>query len=142
MVMGVFDSRSGIPVATPGIHGGLVDREAIANRAPRYAFTMRVRFRSPDGLMLGETVDMSASGMLVRFDHPVEVWLAGELSTFVLANLTVRVKVMRSDDRVAGLAFLIRSDADRAAVKELMAVAMAQGEMVAPMPCGCNECLV
>ena len=134
MAVAVFDSASGVPIANPGIHGGLEDREAIANRAARYALKVPVRFRSADGLVLGETVDMSASGMLVRFDREMDVWLSGEMSTFVHAHpLTLRVRVIRADDRMAGVAFLIRSDADREAVKELMVVAREQGEYVAPV---------
>ena len=135
MGISVFDSESGVPIANPGIHGGLEDREAIANRAPRYALKVPVRFRSMDGLVLGETVDIRASGMLVRFDREVDVWLAGELSTSVHAHpLNLRVRAIRSDGKMTGVAFQIRTDADREALKELMAVAVEQGEFVAPTP--------
>ena len=37
-------------------------------------------FKTSDGMITGQTIDVSESGILVRLDSPVELWLVGELS--------------------------------------------------------------
>ena len=119
--------------APSGVRGRLADRDVIANRAPRYALKVPVRFSSADGLALGETVDISASGMLVVFERPVDVWLVGELHTYVHAHpLTLHVRVIRTDDRRTAVTFRLRTEADLQAVSELMVVATEQGQFVEP----------
>ena len=124
-------AESGAP---SGVRGRLADRDVIANRAPRYALKVPVRFSSADGLAIGETVDISASGMLVMFERPVDVWLVGELHTYVHAHpLMLIVRVIRTDGRRTAVTFRVRTDADLQAVSELMTVAVEQGQFVAPI---------
>ena len=110
------------------------DDSEVVNRAPRYALRLAVWYSSADGLALGETVDISASGMLVDFEHFLDVWLTGELTTQVHGHtLNLIARVVRLEGHRAALTFRIRGDEDRAAIAELMVAATEQGQIVPPV---------
>lgn len=96
---------------------------------------LQVWFASPDGLAMGYTVDISASGMLVDFEHPLDVWLVGELTMYAHSHpVKLMARVIRTEGRRTALTFRIRGDHDREAIEELMVVAEEQGQFVAPTP--------
>ena len=98
------------------------------DRAARYPVAVPVRFHSSDGLAAGQSVDVSASGMLVTFDRSAEVWLTGDLAIELPADtLHIPARVARVSGREAGLSFRPTDEAGRATVDKLLAFAEAQG---------------
>jgi hypothetical protein len=96
-------------------------------RAPRFDLNMPVRFFSTDGLATGHCVNVSATGMLVAFDGPVDFWLEGELDFFIEdRHFSIKARVVRTDIRDAGLLLHIDSDADKLTIDKLLKFAGCQ----------------
>lgn len=93
----------------------------IQNRPLRSELDLPVRFFSPDGLVTGHSLNVSASGMLVLFDKPVAIWMVGEL-TIRLEELSINigVRVARVQGREAGLSFYIDCENDRLSIGRLI----------------------
>jgi hypothetical protein len=86
------------------------------DRLPRFALNVPVTFRTEAGSMVGYCINVSASGMLVAFAEPAELFTVGEVS--LLAGeyyVSMQARVARTDGKDAGLAFLISTENDRAA---------------------------
>jgi hypothetical protein len=80
-----------------------------------------IRFFSTDGLASGHCLNISASGMLAKFDKPVAIWLAGELTILLEEqSINIGVRVARVNGRKAGLSFQIEDDKDRLTIDRLM----------------------
>ena len=96
-------------------------------RSPRFDLELPVRFFSPEGLFVGRSVNVSESGASVRFEKSIDVWIVGDLS-FLMEDHhpSIHARVARVEGREAGLSFKITSDLDRAAIRDVLAVAQAQ----------------
>ena len=99
-------------------------------RARRLDLSFPLRFEGDCADASGHCMNVSESGLLARFDRPMEVWDVGELSLhFGEKVLLVRAKVARVNENEAGLAFLLRGEADRLAVEEMVAFATAKTQL-------------
>jgi PilZ domain len=91
------------------------------SRSFRSDLGLPVRFFSAEGLITGHSVNISASGMLARFDKPVAIWMVGELNIHLDEGyINLRARVARIAGREAGLAFYIDDDDDRLAIGRLL----------------------
>ncbi len=100
-------------------------------RSIRLDLDLPVRFFSADGLAIGRCLNVSATGMLAKFEKPVAVWMTGELSILLEDGyINIGVRVARVLDREAGLAFYVEDDNDRFAIDRLMEFASRHGRPV------------
>jgi hypothetical protein len=110
-----------------GLSPGLRAMQNHQPRAPRFDLNLPVRFFSTDGLATGHCVNVSATGMLVAFDRPVDFWLEGELDFFIEdRHFSIKARVVRTDIRDAGLLFHVDSDADKLTNEQLLKFAGCQ----------------
>jgi hypothetical protein len=76
-------------------------------RLCRYEVNLPIRFFSSDGLATGQILNVSDSGVLVRFDTPVAIWTIGELTARIGdRNLHIKARTARVEGRNIGLNFL------------------------------------
>ena len=72
----------------------------------------------------GHCLNISASGLMANLDTPLELWTRGGLTLDAgIRLLSIQVRVARVQGREAGLAFSFHTDAERAAVDEIVAYA-------------------
>jgi hypothetical protein len=84
--------------------------------------------------MGGYCLDISASGMLAKFDKPVAIWLVGEITVLLEeGHVHIGVRVARVNGREAGLAFHIEDNNDRSAVGRLMNFALQHSQPGQPV---------
>jgi hypothetical protein len=81
-------------------------------RPERSDLRVPLTFKVNDVRVSGHSVNVSSSGILVRLDEPVELWIGGENS--------LEVGEWRMQGRDVGLAFVIRNDHDRLAVQLIL----------------------
>ncbi len=90
---------------------------APTNRSTRCSLEVPLSFKTSDGMITGQTIDVSESGILVRLDSPVELWLVGELSlTAGEYYIQIEARVARTFGDGCGLSFLIENDMDRLSI--------------------------
>jgi hypothetical protein len=97
------------------------DTKGPTPRAPRLSLSVPVVLQSSEGRVKGHSIDVSESGILVRFEQPVDYWMEGRLmAMFGESYVIINVRAMRIEGRQTGLAFLIANDDDRASVTKLL----------------------
>src|ERR1700678_1499816 len=91
-------------------------------RSLRTDLNLPIRFFSEEGLITGQCLNVSESGLFAQFDRRVTVWMSGELTTSIgERHLNIKVRVARvMNGREAGLSFLIEGEDDRSTVRHLM----------------------
>lgn len=91
-------------------------------RSLRTDLNLPIRFFSEDGLITGQCLNVSESGLFAQFDRRVTVWMSGELTTSIgERHLNIKVRVARvMNGREAGLTFLIDGEDDRLTVRSLL----------------------
>lgn len=83
----------------------------------RFKLVVSLSFKTPDGTIAGHTIDVSQSGLLAKFNEPVELWVVGEISLTVGEYyLEIKARVARTLEDGCGLSFLIEDHNDRQAV--------------------------
>jgi hypothetical protein len=98
------------------------------DRAQRVAARFLVQLDIVGESVQGECINISESGMLVRFTQILELWTVGEASLhFAGGVVALKVRVARVLDFEAGLSFLFSNEDQRATVA--VAVASAWTEM-------------
>ncbi len=72
---------------------------------------------------------------MARFRQPLDLWTSGELwCNTGTVMLEIKVRVARVNDGEAGLAFQFRSDAEREAVRAVVAFAASRTGVVGNRP--------
>ncbi len=105
------------------------------DRAARLDLSFPLRFSSEDGTVAGHCLNLSESGLLANFDHPLELWTRGELLLHFATNqCQVDARVARVNEREAGLSFLYKSDGERHAIHTLLAFAERQSQLTGRPP--------
>jgi hypothetical protein len=90
-------------------------------RPERSDLRVPLTFKVNDVRVSGHSVNVSSSGILVRLDEPVELWIGGENSLEVGEwMIEIQARVARMQGRDVGLAFVIRNDHDRLAVQLIL----------------------
>lgn len=105
-------------------------------RAPRYDLSFPLQLTTDeDGELVGHCLNLSQSGLLANFDQSPELWSQGDLVLHFGEDLChVQARVARVNGREAGLAFLFRSEADREAIRIMLAFAAVQTQLVGKVP--------
>ena len=99
-------------------------------RAERLNLSFPVTFFSDEGTLPGSCLNISLSGLSARFTRPPELWVTGRVTLQTgRSTLTLHARIARVLDREAGLAFLFKSDAEREAVREVVAFAAASTQL-------------
>ena len=95
-------------------------------RPERFDLHLPLTFLIDGSELPGHCVNVSATGMLATFAHPLEVWTNGTLS-FLAGDfyLTLPARVARTQDLDAGLHFLLKTPNDHQALSILLEVALA-----------------
>jgi hypothetical protein len=97
------------------------DAKVLAPRAPRFDFRTPVVLFLPQGIMKGYSVNVSESGMLAKFDRPVDIWAEGRLSADVGEwNLSINIRVARIEGRETGLSYHIANEGDHKTIQKLI----------------------
>jgi PilZ domain-containing protein len=97
------------------------DEKVFAPRAPRFDLRTPVVLHLPEGIVKGYSVNVSESGMLAKFDRPVDIWAEGRLSADVGEwNLSINFRVARIEGRDTGLCFHIANEGDRKTIQKLI----------------------
>ena len=93
-------------------------------RAERLDYSFAVEFRAEDLRVSGSCQNINESGMMARFRRPLELWTNGDLwcNTGALV-LEVRVRIVRVNDREAGLVFKFRNEQEREQMRSVVALA-------------------
>lgn len=106
-----------------------------AERADRLDLSFPVEFREEDGRTRGSCLNISASGLLARFQRPLELWTSGDLWCDTGATiLELRVRIVRANDREIGMTFQFRNDLEREAVQSVVAFAAANTGLAGGRP--------
>ncbi len=92
------------------------------SRAAREQCQVPISFHADGKTVAGHSVDLSQSGMLARFEEPLEAWITGNLIIRFNEDLfVVRARVARVDGSQAGLAFRPETQEEHEAVRMLIA---------------------
>lgn len=90
-------------------------------RASRYRLEVDVTFIGEDSRCEGRAINVSASGLLAKFDHPPELWTNGRLEMEAGEHyLSLPVRVARAQGNEVGFAFFLESENDRASIDILI----------------------
>lgn len=102
------------------------------NRAQRYELRVPVEFLAEGRIVTGNCINISESGALATFEHPLELWTTGELRLHSgRSSCKISARVARVIDREVGLAFRIdaeTSDASLRVIHSIIEEARRQGE--------------
>ncbi len=105
---------------------------SFVERATRFDLDSSLVFESSAGKVRGRCRNVSASGMLAAFDEPLDIWLKGRVSIVAGEwHLDLKVRVVRTEGRLAGMSFQADTDEDRSAIERLLEVAQAQSAQAA-----------
>ena len=97
------------------------------NRSARYDLELPLTLLMEDEELSGHTCNVSETGMLARFARPLDIWTEGTLSLLAGEHyLTLKARVVRTQDREAGFLFLLETENDRRAAEILLDAASAQ----------------
>jgi hypothetical protein len=100
------------------------DASSFISRAPRFDLKVPVVLYLRDHMSSGQSINVSESGMLVRFDRTLEIWLKGHLCAVAGEwHLSINVHIIRVEGRVTALAFEIKGEGDRATIRKLIELA-------------------
>jgi len=103
-----------------GLPGAVPQRD----RDDRLDLSFPVEFRLGELRLRGSCQNLSASGMLARFNAPPELWTEGVLLCDAgVMTLELRVRVVRAEDREIGFMFQFRDERERAEVRLVVAFA-------------------
>ena len=107
------------------------DTSSFSPRAPRFELKVPVVLYLRDHMASGQSVNVSESGMLVRFDRTLEIWLKGHLCAVAGEwHLSINVHIIRVDGQLTALAYEIGSEGDRATIRKL--IELAEHDLAAP----------
>lgn len=96
-------------------------KAAFTSRAARLSFKFSISFHADGQIVVGESVDLSESGILVKFDEIIEAWIIGELIIQTEKDIfVIRARVARVDGSQAGLVFRPETEAEHEAVRMLI----------------------
>jgi PilZ domain len=103
-------------------------------RSTRYDLELPIRFFSTEGFVTGHLLNVSESGLLVKFDKSVEVWTVGEVSAYVTdvgdGYININARVSRIDNnREAALTFT-ESANDYPSIRYLVALAIVRSPLL------------
>lgn len=92
----------------------------LINRPARFNLEVPLCFKTGDDQIIGQTLNVSESGLLVRFPVPLDIWVVGQISLTVGEYyIEIDARVARAQDNDYGLSFLIEDDNDRLAIRIL-----------------------
>ena len=104
-------------------------------RAERLNLSFPVTFFGDEGALPGSCLNISLSGLSARFTRPPELWVTGRISLQTgRSTLTLHARIARVFNREAGLAFLFKSDAEREALREVVAFASTETQLTGGLP--------
>lgn len=105
------------------------------SRAPRFALKVPVVLYLRDHMASGQSINVSESGMLARFDRTLDIWLKGHLCAVAGEwHLSIDVHIARVDGRVTALAFEIKGEGDRTTIQKLIELAEHEHPAALPAP--------
>lgn len=111
-------------------------------RSTRYDLELPIRFFSTEGFVTGHLLNISESGLLVKFDKPVEVWTVGEISAYVTdvgdGYIHINAWVSRIDNCEAALTFT-ESAGDYPSIRYLVALAIVRSPLLLSVECNRSE---
>jgi hypothetical protein len=82
------------------------------DRASRYDLRIPLEFIGDGCIVRGNCVNISESGLVALFERPLDLWTTGEIRLHAgRHSCKISARVARVQDREAGLAFRIGSDA-------------------------------
>ena len=95
-------------------------------RAPRLDLSLPLRFTSADGVVEGNCLNVSESGLLGSFARPLDLWMDGSLLLqFGEERTVLRARVARAMGHEAGMAFVYQDDREREAIRAVLDFASA-----------------
>ena len=104
-------------------------------RAERLNLSFPVTFFSDDGTFPGSCLNVSVSGLFARFPRAPELWINGRVALQTgKGTVTLPARVARVLDTGVGLAFLFQTDAEREAVRDLVAFAASHTQLTSGRP--------
>ncbi len=90
-------------------------------RATRFRLEVPVAFVAAERRHEGCCINVSSSGLLARFDDTPELWINGKVELEAGEHyLSIHARVARLQGNEAGIAFLLNTDNDRAAIAILL----------------------
>lgn len=106
-----------------------------APRAERLNLSFPVTFFADGDTLLGSCLNISLSGLFAHFTRPPELWITGRIALNTgEGTVSLEARVARVLDREAGLAFILHTDAERAAVRDLVAFAASNTQLTSSRP--------
>jgi hypothetical protein len=100
------------------------DANSFIPRSLRFALNVPVVLYLRDHMASGRSINVSDSGMLVRFDQTLEIWLKGHLCVVAGEwHLSIDVHIIRVEGQLTALAYEIGSEGDRATIRKLIELA-------------------
>jgi hypothetical protein len=107
------------------------DANSFNPRALRFELKVPVVLYLRDHMASGQSINVSESGMLARFDRALEIWLKGHLCVVAGEwHLSIDVHIARVDGWVTALTFEIKGEGDRATIRKL--IELAEHDLAAP----------
>lgn len=104
-------------------------------RAERLNLSFPVTFSSDDDTVPGSCLNISLSGVSGRFVRPLDLWVTGRLSLKTgKGTVTLSARVARVIEREAGLAFILGTETEREAIRDLVAFAAANTQLTGSLP--------
>lgn len=104
-------------------------------QAERLNLSFPVIFSSDDDTVTGSCLNISPSGLSSHFVRPVDLWATGHVSLETgKGTVTLPARVARTNEREAGLAFILHTDVEREAVRDLVAFAAANTQLTGGRP--------
>ncbi len=105
------------------------------DRAARLDLSFPLEFEADGETVRGHCLNISESGLLASFPVPPELWTQGELRLhFGESAYELKARVARLHDNQAGMSFTFRGEADRTAVRTMLAFAAANTHLVGLPP--------
>jgi hypothetical protein len=102
-------------------------------RSTRYNLELPIRFFSTEGFLTGHLLNVSESGLLAKFDKPVDVWTVGEVSAYVTdvgdGYININARVSRIDHSEVALTFT-ESANDYPSIRYLVALAIVRSPLL------------
>lgn len=99
-------------------------------RANRIDLSFPVCFVDEGSENRGHCLNISASGLMARFEREPDLWATGTLQLSFAGDLViVPARVARCIDQQAGMGFLFENEGQREAIRALVASAAAQSTL-------------
>ncbi len=104
-------------------------------RAERLNLSFPITFSGDGDTLLGSCLNISSSGMSAHFTRPPELWITGTITLNTgKGSVSLKVRVARVLDREAGFAFILHTDAEREAVRDLVDFAASNTQLTSARP--------